>query len=278
MVSIVREGPRFQNLSAGAAVPPTPEATIMEMQLKDRVALVTGATRDVGREIALTLAGEGARVAVHYHGASDAAEKVVAEIKSHGGQAKAYQADIADNASVQKMIAGIVADMGSLNVLISNAGLAIRKPFKDTTPEEWRKQIDVNLLGAIQLCHAAGPHLVKGGNGRIIAIVGDSSRVGEAGLSIVAAARGGVIMLMKSLAREMGRAGVTANTVSLGMVETGHDPEWLAANREKLVKFYPVRRLGQPEDIAPTVTLLASPKSGWITGQVISVSGGYCMV
>lgn len=278
MVSIVREGPRFQNLSAGAAVPPTPEATIMEMQLKDRVALVTGATRDVGREIALTLAGEGARVAVHYHGASDAAEKVVAEIKSHGGQAKAYQADIADNASVQKMIAGIVADMGSLNVLISNAGLAIRKPFKDTTPEEWRKQIDVNLLGAIQLCHAAGPHLVKGGNGRIIAIVGDSSRVGESGLSIVAAARGGVIMLMKSLAREMGRAGVTANTVSLGMVETGHDPEWLAANREKLVKFYPVRRLGQPEDIAPTVTLLASPKSGWITGQVISVSGGYCMV
>ena len=155
----------------------------MEMQLKDRVALVTGATRDVGREIALTLAGEGARVAVHYHGASDAAEKVVAEIKSHGGQAKAYQADIADNASVQKMIAGIVTDMGSLNVLISNAGLAIRKPFKDTTPEEWRKQIDVNLLGAIQLCHAAGPHLVKGGNGRIIAIVGDSSRVGEAGLT-----------------------------------------------------------------------------------------------
>lgn len=250
----------------------------MDMQLKDRVALVTGATRDVGREIALTLAAEGVKVAVHYHGASDAAEKVVAEIKSRGGEARPYQADIADNASVQKMVAGIVADMGGLNVLISNAGLAIRKPFKETTPEEWRKQIDVNLLGAIQLCHAAGPHLVKGGNGRIIAIVGDSSRVGESGLSIVAAARGGVIMLMKSLAREMGRVGVTANTVSLGMVETGHDPEWLAANREKLVKFYPVRRLGQPEDIAPTVTLLASPTSGWITGQVISVSGGYCMV
>lgn len=250
----------------------------MEMQLKDRVALVTGATRDVGREIALSLAAEGATVAVHYHGAADAAEAVVAEIKKNGGKAKSYQADVADNAAVQETINAIVADLGGLNILVSNAGLAIRKPFKDTTPEEWRRQIDVNLLGAIHLCHAAGPHLVKGGNGRIIAMVGDSSRVGESGLSIVAAARGGVIMLMKSLAREMGRAGVTANTVSLGMVETGHDPEWLAANREKLIKMYPVRRLGQPEDIAPTVTLLASPKSGWITGQVISVSGGYCMV
>jgi NAD(P)-dependent dehydrogenase (short-subunit alcohol dehydrogenase family) len=250
----------------------------MEMQLKDRVALVTGATRDVGREIALSLAAEGAKVAVHYHGAADAAEAVVAEIKNKGGQAKSYKADISDNAAVQKMIGDIVGDLGGLNILVSNAGLAIRKPFKDTTPEDWRKQIEVNLLGAIHLCHAAGPHLVKGGNGRIIALVGDSSRVGESGLSIVAAARGGVIMLMKSLAREMGRVGVTANTVSLGMVETGHDPEWLAANREKLIKMYPVRRLGQPEDIAPTVTLLASPKSGWITGQVISVSGGYCMV
>jgi NAD(P)-dependent dehydrogenase (short-subunit alcohol dehydrogenase family) len=250
----------------------------METQLKDRVALVTGATRDVGREIALSLAAEGARIGVHYHGATDAAEAVVAEIKDRGGKAKSYQADIANNAAVQKMVGDVVADFGGLNILVSNAGLAVRKPFKDSTPDEWRKQIDVNLLGAIHLCHAAGPHLVKGGDGRIIAIVGDSSRVGESGLSIVAAARGGVIMLMKSLAREMGRVGVTANTVSLGMVETSHDPVWLEANREKLVKFYPVRRLGRPEDIAPTVTLLASPKSGWITGQVISVSGGYCMV
>ena len=271
---------RSYHRSAPAVIPRRnfKKATTMEMQLKDRVALVTGATRDVGREIALSLAAEGAAVAVHYHGAADAAEAVVAEIKNNGGKAKSYQADVADNAAVQKTIGAIVADLGGLNILVSNAGLAIRKPFKDTTPEEWRRQIEVNLLGAIHLCHAAGPHLVKGGNGRIIAMVGDSSRVGESGLSIVAAARGGVIMLMKSLAREMGRVGVTANTVSLGMVETGHDPEWLAANREKLIKMYPVRRLGLPEDIAPTVTLLASPKSGWITGQVISVSGGYCMV
>jgi 3-oxoacyl-[acyl-carrier protein] reductase len=242
------------------------------------VALVTGGTRDVGRQIALTLAAEGATVAVSYRDSADEAGSVVAEIRAQGGKAEPYKADLADHASVRTMVQKIAADLGGLNILVNNAGLAIRKPFKDTTPEDWRRQIDVNLMGAIHLCHAAAPHLEQGGDGRIIAIVGDSSRVGESGLAIVGAARAGVIVLMKSLAREMGRAGVTANTVSLGLVETGHDPEWLNANRDKLVRLYPVRRLGRPDDVAPTVTLLASPRSGWITGQVISVSGGYCMV
>ena len=179
----------------------------MEMQLKNRVALVTGGTRDVGREIALTLAAEGATVAVHHRSSPDEAEAVVADIRKQGGKAKAYQADVADRAAVQSMIQSIVADHGGLNILVNNAGLAIRKPFKDTTPEEWRSQIDVNLMGAIHLCHAAAPHLEKGGHGRIIAIVGDLSRVGESGLSIVAAARAGVIGLMKSIARELGRSG-----------------------------------------------------------------------
>jgi 3-oxoacyl-[acyl-carrier protein] reductase len=254
------------------------EGTLMEMQLKERVALVTGGTRDVGRQIALSLAAEGATVAVHHRNSAEEAEAVTSEIRAQGGKAKAYQADVADRVAVSSMIGNIVSDFGGLNIVVNNAGLAIRKPFKETTPEEWRSQIDVNLLGAIHLCHAAAPHLEKGGHGRIIAIVGDSSRVGEAGLSIVGAARAGVIALMKSIAREMGRVGVTANTVSLGLIETAHDPKWLEANREKLVRFYPTRRLGQPDDIAPTVVLLASPRSGWITGQVISVSGGYCMI
>jgi 3-oxoacyl-[acyl-carrier protein] reductase len=250
----------------------------MDMQLKDRVALVTGGTRDVGRQISLSLAAEGAAVAVHHRESADEAESVVAELRKAGGKANAYQADLADHAAVQTLIRSVVADFGGLNVLVNNAGLAIRKPFKETTPEDWRVQVGANLMGAIHLCHEAAAHLEKGGNGRIIAIVGDSSRVGESGLSIVAAARAGVIGLIKSIARELGRSGVTANTLALGMVETGHDPEWLAANRDKLIRLYPVRRLGQPDDIAPTVTLLASPRSGWITGQVISISGGYSMV
>jgi len=250
----------------------------MDMQLKNRVALVTGGARDVGREIALSLGAEGAAVAVNYRGSADEAERVVSEIKERGGEARAYRGDVADRTSVQNMIDAVVSDLGGLNILVNNAGLAIRNRFVDTTPEEWRSQIDVNLMGAIQLCHAAAPHLEKGGDGRIIAVVGDSSRVGEAGLSIVGAARAGVIVLMKSLARELGRVGITANTVSLGLVETAHDADWLAANRDKLLKFYPTRRLGQPGDVAPTITLLASPHGGWITGQTISISGGYCMV
>jgi 3-oxoacyl-[acyl-carrier protein] reductase len=250
----------------------------MDLNLKGRVALVTGAARDVGREIALTLAAEGAAVAVNYHSSRDKAEALVGEIKAKGGTAKAFQGDVADLASVKAMVDGVVKEFGGLNILVNNAGLALRQRFVETKPEDWRRQIDTCLYGAIHCCHAAAAHLENGKNGRIISVIGDSSRVGESGLAIVAAARAGVVALMKSLAREFGRSGTTANTVSLGLVETAHDRDWVEANREKLVKLYPVRRLGLPEDIAPTVALLASPKSGWITGQVLSVSGGFSMV
>ena len=150
--------------------------------------------------------------------------------------------------------------------------------FLDTTPEDWRRQIDACLYGAIHCCYAAAPHLNAAGNGRIVSIIGDSSRIGESGLAIVAAARAGVIALMKSLAREFARSGTTANTVSLGLVETDHDKGWVEANRERLVQLYPLRRLGLASDVAPMVTMLASARSAWITGQVLSISGGYSMV
>jgi NAD(P)-dependent dehydrogenase (short-subunit alcohol dehydrogenase family) len=250
----------------------------MDLNLKGRVALVTGAARDVGREIALTLAAEGAAVAVNYHSSRDKAEALVGEITARGGKAKAFAGDVADLASVQAMVDGVVKEFGGLNILVNNAGLALRQRFVETKPDDWRRQIDICLYGAIHCCHAAAAHLESGRNGRIISVIGDSSRVGESGLAIVAAARAGVVALMKSLAREFGRSGTTANTVSLGLVETAHDRDWVEANREKLVKLYPVRRLGLPDDIAPTVALLASPRSGWITGQVLSISGGFSMV
>jgi NAD(P)-dependent dehydrogenase (short-subunit alcohol dehydrogenase family) len=250
----------------------------MDLGLKGRIALVTGAARDVGREIAMTLAAEGATVAVNYRTSGKEAEALVTEIAAKGGKAKTYRADVADFAAVKTMIDTIVKDFGGLNILINNAGLALRQRFVDTKPDDWRRQIDTCLYGAIHCCHAAAPHLEGGKNGRIVSLLGDSSRVGESGLAIVAAARAGVVALMKSLAREFGRSGTTANAVSLGLVETAHDKDWVEANREKLVKLYPVRRLGMPNDIAPMVALLASPQSGWITGQVISVSGGFSMV
>jgi NAD(P)-dependent dehydrogenase (short-subunit alcohol dehydrogenase family) len=250
----------------------------MDLGLNGRIALVTGAARDVGREIALTLAAEGATVAVNYRSSAKDANEVVAAIVAKGGKAKAYRADVADFAAVQAMVAAIVKDFGGLNIVINNAGLALRQRFVETKPEDWRRQIDTCLYGAIHCCHAAAPHLEAGKNGRIVSVIGDSSRVGESGLAIVAAARAGVVALMKSLARELGRSGTTANTVSLGLVETAHDRAWVEENRDKLVRLYPVRRLGLPDDVAPMVALLASPRSSWITGQVLSISGGYSMV
>lgn len=250
----------------------------MKMGLEGRVALVTGAGRDVGREIALALAAEGAAVAVNYNNSATRAEAVVDEIKAKGGRAMACKADVADHAAVKQMVDRTATEFGGLDILVNNAGLAIRKRFAETTPDDWRRQIDTCLYGLIHCCHAAGPLLEASKHGRIISLIGDSSRVGESGLSIVAAARAGVIGLVKSLAREMGRSGTTANVVSLGLVETPHDQSWVEANREKLIKLYPVRRLGQPSDVAPMVTLLASDHGGWITGQVISISGGFSMV
>lgn len=250
----------------------------MDLGLRGKVALVTGAARGVGREIAMNLAIEGATVAVNYRSSAKDADSLVAQITGKGGNARAYAADVADFAAVKAMVEAVVKDFGGLDILINNAGLALRKRFVETTPEDWKKQIDACLYGAIHCCYAAAPYFEKAGNGRIVSVIGDSSRVGESGLAIVAAARAGVVALMKSLAREFGRNGTTANTVSLGLVETDHDKEWVEANREKLVKLYPVRRLGQADDVAPMVALLVSPKSGWITGQTLSISGGFSMV
>ena len=249
----------------------------MKLGLEGRVALVTGAARDVGREIALALASEGAAVAVNYKTSSEHARAVVEEIETKGGRAIACQADVTDLGQVKQMVDRTATELGGLDILVNNAGLVIRKRFAETSPDEWRRQIDTCLYGAIHCCHAATPLLEASKRGRIISLMGDSSRVGESGLSIAAAARAGVIALMKSLAREMGRSGTTANAVSLGLVETAHDRAWVEANREKLVRLYPLRRLGRPGDVAPMVALLASDQASWITGQVISISGGFSM-
>lgn len=246
--------------------------------LSGRVALVTGGGRDVGADVCRTLAAAGAKIAINYNNSKAEAEAVAAEIAKAGGRANAYKADVGDLGQVRSMVAQVKSDFGGLDILVNNAGYAIRKRFSDSTPEEWRKQIDACLYGAIHCCHAAGPLLEASGHGRIISIVGDSSRVGESGLAIVAAARAGTIALMKSLAREWGRSGVTCNTLALGLIETAHDRSWVEANRDKLVRLYQIRRLGQPSDVAPMVSLLASDAGAWITGQVLSISGGFSMV
>ncbi|WP_241673240.1 SDR family oxidoreductase [Lacisediminimonas profundi] len=247
--------------------------------MSGKVALVTGAGRDVGREISLALAANGATVAVNYNRSAAEAEAVVEEIKKAGGNARAYQANVGSYEEVQKMVAAIVADFGRIDILVNNAGVVIGERFVSSKPENWAKQIDVDLYGTIHTCHAVAPHMIKQNGGRIITLAGDSSRVGENGIAIAAAARAGGIALSKSLAKELGRANITVNCVSLGLIETAHsDAEFLAANREKILRNYAIRRLGAPSDVAPTVAFLASDEAAWITGQVLSVNGGFCMV
>ena len=251
----------------------------MKLDLEGKVALVTGGARDVGREIALGFAAEGATVAVNYNRSANAAGSVVGEIVESGGTAKAYQADIADLEAVRAMTDAIVGDFGRIDVLVNNAGFVEPRRFLETGPEEWKRQIDVGLYGVIHCCSAVGAHMVERGGGRIVNLAGDSARIGERFLSVTTSARGGVLSLTKSLAKEFGPSGVTVNAVTLGYVETAHtDREWLEKNREKIVRQYPMRRIGKPEDVAPAIVFLGSGGAGWITGQVLSISGGYSMV
>lgn len=251
----------------------------MNLELEGKVALVTGAARDVGREIALALAAEGATIAVNYNSSADEANAVVDQINADTGIARAYQADVGDRGSVQNMVDGIVKDLGGIDILVNNAGLVLPKRFLESTPEEWKRQIDVGLYGVIHCCHAVGPHLIEKKSGRIINITGDSARVGEKFLSVTASSRGGVLSLTKSLAREFGQAGVTVNAIAFGLIETSHsDKEWLAKNREKIERQYPLGRIGKPDDIAPMVAFMASSRARWITGQILSINGGYSMV
>ncbi len=251
----------------------------MDTKLKGKVAIVTGAARDVGREIALALAAEGAIVAVNYMKSREGAEAVVRDIEAAGGKARAYQADVTDYASVKAFADSVAKDWGSIDILVNNAGMVLRQKFLATGPEDWKQQIGVGLYGVIHTCHAVLPYMAKQKSGRIISLAGDSARVGESGLSITAASRSGAIAFTKSLAKEFGRDQVTVNAVTLGLVVTEHNPpEWLVANADRINRQYPLGRIGRPGDVAPMVAFLASDAARWITGQVISVNGGYSMV
>ena len=251
----------------------------MKMNIEGKIALVTGGGRDIGKEISKTFAAEGVLVAINYNKSSLEAENTAKEIISNGGKVKIYKADITSYKEVTTMINQIKHDLGSIDFLINNAGYTKIQKFVESTPLDWDQQIDTSLKGAINCCHAVAVDMISNKFGKIINLVGDSSRIGEANLSSTAAARGGTIALGKSLAKEFGRANITVNTVSLGLVETAHsDKAFLENNREKIIKSYPLKRIGTPEDVAPIVVFLCSNNASWITGQVVSVNGGFCMV
>ena len=251
----------------------------MKLNIENKVALVTGGARDIGKLISLNLASENVSVAVNYNSSSKEADDTISEIKKLGGNAKAYKGNVSDYNEMKNMINSINLDFGGIDFLINNAGYTRVERFFESKPEEWDKQIDICLKGSINCCHLVIEKMMEKKLGRIINLVGDSSRIGEANLAITAAARGGTIALGKSLAKELGRYNITVNTISLGLVKTTHsNNDFLEKNMEKILKFYPLKRIGVAGDVAPMVSFLCSDNASWITGQVISINGGFCMV
>jgi NAD(P)-dependent dehydrogenase (short-subunit alcohol dehydrogenase family) len=244
--------------------------------LAGRRALVTGAGQGVGRAVALALAGLGAAVAVNDYDAARA-EAVVAVIRAAGGEASASPFDVSDLPAVQ----AAVGAAGPLDVLVNNAGnagaagWAEMVPFAETDPGDWAGTIGVNFFGVLHCTHSVLPGMIGAGWGRVITIISDAGRVGEPNLAVYGAAKAAAAGLTRTIAREVGRYGITANNVTLATVLPPGAPE--PADAAARLKKYVIRRFGTPEDVAALVAFLASPASGWITGQTYPVNGGYSL-
>lgn len=242
---------------------------------RDRVAFVTGAARGIGRAIALALAADGRRVAVGdllMHAAEETASDV-------GGVA--VELDVTDPGSVADAIARVEAELGPVEVLVNNAGWDELRPFLDTDEPFWDSVIDINFKGCLRTTRAVLPGMVERGFGRIVNIGSDAGRIGSSHESVYAGAKGAVIAFTKTIARESALAGVTANVVCPGPTRTPLLEGMAETGGEKLVssleRAVPMRRLGEPEDVAAAVAFLAGERAGYITGQTLSVSGGLTM-
>ncbi|OXR40163.1 3-oxoacyl-[acyl-carrier-protein] reductase FabG [Nocardia cerradoensis] len=251
------------------------------LDLTGEVAFVTGAGRGVGATIAQFLAAQGAAVAVndfHLERAQTVADRITAE----GGNAIAVGADITDYEQVDEAVRVISERLGWTSVLVNNAGNggvkpAVPQPFWDSGPAQWAPFLEVNLYGVLACCRAVVPGMIEARHGRIITVVSDAGRVGEAGLEAYSAAKAGAAGLMRSLAHSLGRFGITANSVALGITRTPAmdailaDPDLVT----RVLSRYPVRRVGEPADAAAMISFLASTAGSWITGQTYPVNGGF---
>jgi NAD(P)-dependent dehydrogenase (short-subunit alcohol dehydrogenase family) len=257
------------------------------LDLCGQIAFVTGAGQGAGRAIALALAHHNAGgVAVNdYY--PERAQAVVDEIRALGVPAVAAPADVGDHASVKAAIDAVCEQLGPVTILVNNAGNAgpttamTSSPFFwETAPDEWDRYFRTNLYGVMNCCHAALPIMVKQGKGRIVTIVSDSGRVGEAKLVAYSAAKAGAAGLVRSIAKEAGRFGITSNAISLSALEPPMEPEakaaFLASDTAKgITSRYVIRRMGRPDDVAGLTLFLCSDAAEWITGQTYPVNGGY---
>jgi len=250
------------------------------VKLQGKTALVTGAGRGIGEALAGGLAAGGAAVAVCDVDGAAAAKTAAGIAERHGGRAVGITVDIADSAAVRMAVGNAESELGPIDVLVNNAGIDVIERFVDSVEETWDRIIAVNLRGTITVTRAVLDGMIERGAGRIIHIASDAGRVGSSGEVVYSATKGGVIAFGKALAREVGRYGITVNSVCPGPTDTallGQVAAYSQKMHDAVVRSIPLRRVGEPTDIAGAVAFLASDDASYITGQTLSVSGGLTM-
>jgi NAD(P)-dependent dehydrogenase (short-subunit alcohol dehydrogenase family) len=259
----------------------------MDLQMKGKTAVITGGVQGIGLEVARELAAAGANLVLA--DLNEGAGAAAVEELSRVAEAEFVRTDVTDPQSVQRLVDTALRRFGAIHAFVNSAAILDDKTFEESSPDDWRRMIDVCLMGPMHCLHAVLPVMKRQRYGRIVCFSSDSARIGQARLSYYAAAKAGVTALVKSIAQEVGPHGITANIVSPGATNTPMRMKRESALREQMgaekyekrvqtvQKMYPLRRIGEPSDIAPVVALLVSDRASWITGQVISVNGGFTM-
>ena len=243
--------------------------------LKDKVAVVTGASRGIGKAAALALASQGAKVVVNYARSSDAAEAIVKQITEAGGEAIATEADVSQSEQVDNLIKTTLDKFGRIDVLVNNAGITKDTLLLRMKPEQWQAVIDLNLTGVFLCTKAVSKTMLKQRSGRIINIASVAGQMGNPGQANYSAAKAGVIGFTKTVAKELANRGVTVNAVAPGFIETDMTED---LKSDDIIEFIPLGRYGKPEEVAGTIRFLAAdPAAAYITGQVFNVDGGMVM-
>jgi 3-oxoacyl-[acyl-carrier protein] reductase len=245
-------------------------------KLEGKVAVVTGASKGIGASIALHLAAEGAAVVVNYSNSKEGADRVVAEISRKGGRAVAVQANLADPADIRRLFARAKEAFGTVDILVNNAGVYEFAPLEEVTPEHFHKQFDLNVLGLILATQEAVKQIGPGG-GSIINISSVAARSAPATTAVYSGTKAAVDAVTRSLSQELGPRKIRVNSINPGMIETeGFHAAGIAESdfRKQVESQTPLRRIGQPQDIAPAVVFLASSDASWVTGETFYIAGG----
>ena len=242
--------------------------------LENKVALVPGASRGIGKAIALKLAAEGAFVVINYNGSKDKEEEVVAQIKEKGGNAVSFQCNVADYESTEKMMKALIAEYQHIDILVNNAGITKDNLIVKMKEADFDSVIDINLKGSFNTIRHLSRQMLKQRSGKIINIASVSGVLGNMGQANYSASKAGIIGLTKAMARELASRGITVNAIAPGFIATEMSDVLSDAIKEQAIAQIPLKRFGKVEDVAEMAAFLASDRADYITGQVISVDGG----